>query len=409
MQHAIKPYRPQGTPALPSRRAALRTGLGLSSALALTGLAGCGGGEGGPDQSLPVGNLPQRLRALIQEAGIPGALVRVQTPDGLYADALGVSDLTTRAPMDLRMSYRIGSNTKPMVCFVILQLVAEGRLRLDDPVSKFYTDPAFSFPFGDAITIRMLGNMTSGLRSYEFEPQFQEAFSNGKTEWTTRELLAIAFSLTGTPTAPNPAFVPGTKHLYANINTVILGDIACRLTGRTLDRLLEERLFVPLAMGSTYVPLSGEFLAPHSRGYSRMLSADGSIEDTTNVSASWTNAAGVVTSTHQDMALWLPVLMRGDGLPEVLKAERLIGHVDPGASRVYGFGHLRFGEWFGHNGLVFGYSSFHIANMKTGAVLSVACNIDYTTPQQETQGSNLLISEILASLFPGTDAGVFTG
>lgn len=391
------------------RRTWLRAGLALPTGLTLAGLGACGGSERGPDAPLAVGDLPQRLRTLIREAGIPGALVRVQTPDGLYADALGVADTQTQAPMDLGLSYRIGSNTKPMMCYVILQLVAEGRLQLDDPVSKFYTDPTFPFPFGDAITIRMLGNMTSGLRSYESESSFLDAFGAGKTDWTTRELLEIGFAIASRPEAPNPAFEPGTQHFYANINTVILGDIACRLTGRTLDRLLEERIFVPLAMGSTYVPLSGDFLAPHARGYSRMLSADGSLEDTTTVSSSWTNAAGVVISTHQDMARWLPVLLRGDGLPEALKAERLIGFVDPASPRVYGFGHLRFGEWFGHNGLVFGYSSFHLANMKTGALLSVVCNVDYTGPDLGTQGSTLVTTEILAFLFPGTDAGVLTG
>lgn len=391
------------------RRALIGAGLALPASLLLSGLTACGGSEHGPDASLVVGDLPQRLRTLIREAGIPGALIRVQTPEGVYLDALGVADTGTQAPMDLGLSYRIGSNTKPMVCYVILQLVAEGLLQLDDPVSKFFNDPTLPFPFGDAITIRMLGNMTSGLRSYELEPVFQNAFSQGKTDWSVRELLEIGFSLTGTPGSPNPAFTPGTQVRYANINTVILGDIACRLTGRTLERLLEERIFIPLAMGSTYVPLSSDFLAPHARGYSRMLSADGSLEDATTVSSSWTNAAGVVVSTHQDMARWLPVLLRGDGLPDSLKAERLIGYVDPASPRVYGFGHFRFGEWFGHNGLVFGYSSFHVANMKTGALLSVVCNIDYTTPDLETEGSTLVTREILASLFPGTDAGALTG
>ena len=397
-----------GSRPLHSRRQWLRAGLALPVGLTLLGLGACGS-ESSAEVPLAVGDLPQRLRIVMQEAGIPGALVRVQTPDGVYADALGVADTGTGAPMQLGLSYRIGSNTKPMVCYVILQLVAEGRLRLDDPVSKFYTDPSLPFPFGDAITIRMLGNMTSGLRSYDSEPGFVAEFGAGKTEWTTRELLERAFSIAGTPEAPNPAFPPGTQYLYANINTVILGDIACRLTGRTLERLLEERIFVPLAMGSSYVPLSGAFLAPHARGYSRMLSADGSIEDTTTVSASWTDAAGVVVSTHEDMARWLPVLLRGDGLPEALKAERLIGHVDPSAPFVYGFGHFRFGDWFGHNGLVFGYSSYHVANIKTGALLSVVCNIDYISPDITVQGSMVVMKEIVASLFPGTDAGMLTG
>ena len=226
--------------------------------------------------------------------------------------------------------------------------------------------------------------------------------------FATRELLERAFSIASTPEAPNPPFEPGTRHLHANVNTVILGDIACRLTDRTLERLLEERIFVPQAMGSSYVPLSGAFLAPHSRGCSRMLNADGSLEDTTTVSASWANAAGLVVSTHEDMARWLPVLLRGEGLPEALKTERLVGHADPSSPFVYGFGHFRFGDWFGHNGLVFGYSSYHLANVNTGALLSVVCNADCISPDLTLAGSTVATREIAASLFPGTDAGILT-
>ncbi len=112
MQHAIKSHHPGGAPALPFRRALLRGGLGLTGALALSGLAGCGGSEPGPDQPLPVGDLPVRLRALIQEAGIPGALVRVQTPEGLYADALRQQHQAHGVPRDPATGGRGSTSTR---------------------------------------------------------------------------------------------------------------------------------------------------------------------------------------------------------------------------------------------------------------------------------------------------------
>jgi D-alanyl-D-alanine carboxypeptidase len=308
--------------------------------------------------------------------------------------------------MDMALSYRVGSNTKPMVCHVVLQLVAEGRLGLDDPVSRYFTDPELPFPFGDAITIRMLGNMTSGLRSYEDHPDFVAGRLQGRLDWNTRQLLEMTFSLPTDAGSPNPAFPPGTDFRYANCNTVILGYVASRITGLPLDRLLQERLFGPLGMTSTYVPRDAGFRAPHARGYTRMLSEDGALADGTDTSPLWADAAGVVVGTHRDMAVWLSALLRGDGLTDALRAQRRVGHEDPSVPARYGFGHLRFGEWFGHNGLVIGYSTYHIANVRTGAVVSIACNIDYVSPELSMEAANLVLAEVLASLFPGTDDGM---
>ena len=101
--------------------------------------------------------------------------------------------------MSLKDHFRIGSNTKTMTSTVILQLVEEGKLKLNDPIGKFVT----GVPNGNKITIRELSEMRSGLFSYTFDPGFNATLDrNPKKGWTSGELLKIAFT-------HKPNFAPG--------------------------------------------------------------------------------------------------------------------------------------------------------------------------------------------------------
>jgi CubicO group peptidase (beta-lactamase class C family) len=110
-----------------------------------------------------VARLRPQLLAKMQQLRIPGAIVYVDDPgQGSWTTALGSGNLATRAPMQVDNSMRIASITKTMTATVILQLVDQGKLRLDDPVSIYQPE----VPNGAHITIRELLNMTSGLFDY---------------------------------------------------------------------------------------------------------------------------------------------------------------------------------------------------------------------------------------------------
>ena len=112
--------------------------------------------------------LDAALTETMTRLNIPGAVVGIWVPgEGEWVSLRGTSNLATGEPMQLSDHFRIGSNTKVFTNELILQL-ADGpqpKLRLDDPVSK-YLD---FVPNGDQITLRMLGNMTSGLYSYTWD------------------------------------------------------------------------------------------------------------------------------------------------------------------------------------------------------------------------------------------------
>ena len=158
--------------------------------------------------------LQQQLPEVMKANAIPGVVVLIKSPTrGDWSGTFGTAEIGKEVPMSLNDFLRIGSNTKTMTSTVILQLVQEGKLKLDDPISKFRPD----VPNGKNITIAQLSEMRSGLYSYTFDPGFNATLDKEPQKaWTPDELLAIAFK--------HPAnFPPGQKYDYSNTNIVLLG------------------------------------------------------------------------------------------------------------------------------------------------------------------------------------------
>jgi D-alanyl-D-alanine carboxypeptidase len=148
-----------------------RRRLGLATALAIIATACSSGGgnstastttSGTASRRTPayVGTLRPKLAARIHELLVPGAAVAVRSPDlGDWSTTFGTRTLGGATPVGFGDHVRIGSNTKTVTGTVILQLVQEGKLALDDPVSKYRPD----VPNGQNITVTQLLNMRSGL------------------------------------------------------------------------------------------------------------------------------------------------------------------------------------------------------------------------------------------------------
>src|SRR5215470_10458148 len=118
----------------------------------------CGGGHDTRESQLD-----EAIPRVLAQTNVPGVIVGIwQGRDPVYLRAFGVKDVQTREPMTTDLYMRIGSNTKAFVITGILQLVDQGKLGLDDPISKFVP----GVPNGDNITIRHLAQMRSGLDSY---------------------------------------------------------------------------------------------------------------------------------------------------------------------------------------------------------------------------------------------------
>ena len=275
---------------------------------------------------------PAAFEALVdstmEELGVPGAVVLLRTPQGEIVAAYGTTELGTDDAPDIDTHFRIGSISKTMTSAVILQLVEEGALALDDPVSTYIPD----VPGGDGITIAQLLEMRSGLYSYTDAPEISQAMDDDPTKvWTPQELLDIAY-------AQPPMFAPGSDYYYSNTNYVLLGLIIEQLDHRPLGEAYEERLWKPLGMTDTMMPAPDDSTlpAPFSHGYlygsashvmmGTLYTAEevaaakaGTLQpnDFTDLNHTFAAGAGAVVSTAADLATWIKALGSG----KVLKPE----------------------------------------------------------------------------------------
>ena len=143
-----------------------------------------------------------------------------------WAATFGTRTLGGRVPVTLADHVRIGSNTKTWTGTVILQLVQEGKLRLDEPVAKYRPD----VPNGQNITITHLLDMRSGLYNYSESLELNQTLDTNPTKvWAPDELLGIAYKYP-------PYFPPGQGYHYSNTNTVLLGLIIEKLTGNPVEQ-----------------------------------------------------------------------------------------------------------------------------------------------------------------------------
>ena len=156
-----------------------------------------------------------------KELLIPGAVVLLRTRQGEFTLTYGTTLLGATSAPRADTHFRIASNTKTMTAAVIVLLAQEGKLSLDDPVSKYVP----GVPNGDNITMTELLNMRSGLYTYDDDPEFWAILDRDPTKvWSPAEVLAIAFK-------HPPYFPPGTASTTPTPTTRCSASLQKRSTG----------------------------------------------------------------------------------------------------------------------------------------------------------------------------------
>ncbi|MFF4486169.1 serine hydrolase domain-containing protein [Streptomyces sp. NPDC001544] len=271
---------------------------------------GCVAGGQRDDRARTVQEITRQAR---RELDLKAVLVRV-TVNGreLVTDAAGES--MTGVPATPAMHFRAGSMAIAHLGTVLLQLVEENRVSLDDPVSRWLPD----LPHGDEITLRMLGDSTSGLHDYVTDPKFvQRFYADPFRQWTPRELI-------GFPLSHPLWYEPGSNWSYSHANFVLLGQALEKITGTPLDRLLRERVLAPLRLSGTANGFTPQIPAPVLHAYD---GERGRYEESTFWNPSWTTAPGAVLTTDIcDLAR----SAQGIGSGELLSHRSYRVQLDPG-------------------------------------------------------------------------------
>jgi len=247
------------------------------------------------------------LQRAVQQGTVPGVVAIVASKDKiLYQHAYGLRDVKGQKPMQENSIFRIASMTKPVTSAAILQLVEQGKLRLDDPVSKYIPSFAnrevvasFTPPDGTLTTrkaagevlIRHLLTHTSGL-AYGFSNPMTAPLQR-KTGKTPEELPLL--------------YDPGTRWTYSS-STRVLGWVVEKFSGVPLDQYLNEHLLKPLGMDDTsYAVPQGKVdrvVTVHNRG-------TGVLVETPNPAnvASAVAGDGGLNSTAMDYVKFLQMLL----------------------------------------------------------------------------------------------------
>jgi D-alanyl-D-alanine carboxypeptidase len=321
-------------------------------AFALLTLAACAG---------PAGSIAAMPRAM---ARFPGVSVAIAFADGSSTGiASGWSDTARKVAMQPEHLLLQGSVGKTYAAAVALQLVAEGRLRLDAPVSDYLGgEPWFTrLPNARDITVRQLMNHTSGLVRYEFDEDFtRDLTANPDRTWQSHELVAYLLD------AKAP-FAAGGGWEYSDTNYIVLGMILERITGRAFYDEVQQRLLAPLGLVRT-APSTTRTIPGLSQGYAgannpfggadAMIGPDGRFA--INPQFEWTG--GGFASTAEDLARWGAALYGGTVLPDSIRRVMLAGVAAPlgPAGTTYGLGVIvrppgPFGASWGHSGFFPGY------------------------------------------------------
>jgi D-alanyl-D-alanine carboxypeptidase len=338
-------------------------------------LTGCKKKTSSPDNN---SELIRQLKAVSDsvlqapDLHIPGmvALVVDKTKGINWVYAAGVSDIPQSLPMNESYTFRIGSNTKTMTGTVLLQLVDEGKLKLEDTLSKFFP----TFPKADSITIKMLCNMTSGYFNYSESQAFTDSMTAyPQRAWQPQELLNFAFSHD-----PVFYFPAGKGFHYSNTNTIILGMLIEQLTGTDLKSQITNRIYTPLGLQNTGFITSGVTLpGTHGQGYYEGSYVPGN-DQTEYFDASWGWAAGSAYSTPYELQKYVEALVGGTFLSDTLQHRRLTDMIES-ANGGYGLCLLHRGTFYGHNGGYPGFTSsmYHSIDKNCTIIIYFNCQLNY--------------------------------
>jgi len=283
---------------------------------------------------------------VMMEKQAPGMIAYIAVEgEGELFITRGVGNLTTSEPMNKTNYFRMASVTKTFTTEAALILVDEGKIDINKTIS-FYL-PEFPIPGRDNITIRMLGNMTSGLIEVLSDPALSAAYYNsqGTIKFTPEELIVPLFT-------SQLKFTPGSQYNYCNSNTILLGLVIKKVTGQALKDVFQEKIFQPLGLLHTFWPETNYLPQPYHHAYTSLTGINHL--DVTYYGNSWGNAAGILISNLADLKIWAKELYERNLLSANSKAERFQFGV-PGSG--YGFGVERIFDWTGHSGGILGWNS----------------------------------------------------
>jgi len=311
--------------------------------------------------------LEKKIEAVMAEVykpGQPGAAVLLRkNGKTLFRKGYGLADLELNVPVEPDMIFRLGSITKQFTAVSILMLAEQGKLGLQDEITKFLPD----YPVqGRKITVEHLLTHTSGIQSLTDLPEW---LSLWRKDFSLKELIDLF--------KDKPLqFEPGEHWAYCNSGYILLGAIIEKVSGQTYEEFVNSRIFKPLGMKSSFYGNTERVIPRRIPGY--QMGKDGFI-NAPYISMTQPYAAGALLSSVDDLAVWSDAVFSG----KLVKKEWLDKALKPyllknGESTGYGYG------WFiadfgghrsiEHGGGIQGFTTYEMTFPEDGIFLALLTN-----------------------------------
>ena len=205
-----------------------------------------------PAQNSPTAAaVSEYVNAELQRQHIPGlSLLIAKEGKIVFSEGFGLANVELQVSAKPETIYQSGSVGKQFTATAVMMLVAEGKVGLDDPLTKYFKDAPTTW---NNVTVRELLSHTAGFGDYPEKFDFRK-------DWTEDELLKL---VEGIPLA----YTPGTKWAYSNLGFLTLGILIHRVAGEFYGDFLEQRIFRPLDMKSTRIISEADIVPNRAAGY----------------------------------------------------------------------------------------------------------------------------------------------
>jgi CubicO group peptidase (beta-lactamase class C family) len=248
-----------------------------------------------------------------------GSILVAENGKVIYKKGFGMANMEWNIPNQPDTKFRIASITKQFTAALVLQLVEEGKIKLDGKITDYLID--YRKDTGEKVTVHQLLNQTSGIPDYSARPNFSAEIS--------RRTYAVA-DFVKKFASDDLEFEPGAKYRYSNSGYTILGAIIEKVTGKTYETVLQERILKPLGMTNSGYARNSTLLEKHASSYEK--TPNGYV-NAPYIDMSIPYAAGSMYSTVEDLLKWDQSLYED----KILSAESKRLMFTPGLGN-YGYG-----------------------------------------------------------------------
>jgi CubicO group peptidase (beta-lactamase class C family) len=306
------------------------------------------------------------LQQFVETKQFSGTVLLAKNNDILYSKSVGLANKETAVPNKLETNFNIASMGKTFTATLIMQLMQEGKLSVNEKVATIL--PEFTIKRADSITVYQLLTHTSGVGNYMMHVNFEDERRNLKS---LDDVMPYVVAM-----EPTSKF-PGESYQYSNSGFIILGKIIEKLTGKSYNENLEERIFTKTGMKQSYIHYPATFDAPKEAtpylAYTPKTFVNGTADEFPGFSD------GGMQSNVVDLYRFAKGLLNGKLLSTAMRDSMWNGKVKFSRGGMYSFGWMDNENSFGkhiysHDGGGKGFSSDLRIVKEDGYVIVVLIN-----------------------------------